>query len=100
MLATNRKREVNLYHSENLWLQMHHQHQRLSHPSLLGDGELQELSPATSQKDQHTHFKKVIEQKNSFYHLALPLEKMAPGALNCMINVPPPDLYCPCKSQD
>lgn len=42
----------------------------------------------------------VIEQKNSFYHLALPLEKMAPGVLSAMINVPPPDLYCPCKSKD
>lgn len=57
-------------------------------------------------KKSNTHIFKnrecvlVIEQKNSFYHLALPLEKMAPGVLNSMINVPPLDLYCPCKSKD
>ena len=42
----------------------------------------------------------VIEQKNLFYHQPLPLEKMAPGVLNSMINEPPLVLYCLCKSQD
>lgn len=94
MLASNRKWEANVCRSATL------QDLHGSNPSLRGAGELEGRSQATRQKDQHTHFEKVIEQKNSFYHLALPLEKTAPGALNSMINGPPPDLYCSCKSHD
>lgn len=64
MPATNRKQEVNLYHSENPLLQMHHQHLHCRNSSSRGDGKLQE--PAELQaRETDTHVSRRLQNKRT-----------------------------------